>query len=437
MRRTASPFGFIVATALAMTAIGVAPAPSAQAAPNVRAEQYAGPTARAGWTTTWATAPAAAVRNVTTGFPGMTIRNVVHTTVAGNRIRVHLSNRFGTAPVLMAHVTVAISAHAGGKADGTIDNSDGSARPGTVRDVSFAGQRAVTIAAGAEAVSDGVNLAVPADHDLLVTTWTPNPSGTVTHHPSAQQTSFFNDDHVDHAADPAAAAVPKSTGVWHYVSGVDVSGGPGTVVVLGDSITDGVTSTWGANRRWTDYLAQRLAAQRVVPRYGIANAGISGNRILLDANAPNYTIFESFGRSALTRLSPDALDRSGARTLVVLEGINDIQQTPHQTDPQQIIAGLTRIVTLAHGRGLRVVGATILPWQGWRSYTPELEQVRQAVNTWIRTAGVVDAVADLDAATRDPANPLRLLPAYDSGDHLHPNDAGDKAMAAAVRLSRL
>lgn len=425
MRRTVFRSRFALAVAAAAVAAGTlsATASSASASPS--------------WTTTWATAQAAAVPGVTTGFAGFTIRNVVHTTIAGNRVRVQLSNRFGTAPVLMAHVTVAVSAHAGGTANGTIDHSDGSARPGSVRDVLFAGRRAVTIAAGAEVVSDGVALAVPTDHDLLVTTWTPNPSGTVSFHPAAQQTSFYNDDRVDHAADPSAAAVPKQTRVWHYVSGVDVSGGPGTVVVLGDSITDGVTSTWGANRRWTDYLAQRLAAQRAVPRYGIANAGISGNRILLDGGAPNYTIFHSFGRSALARLSWDGLNRAGARTLIVFEGINDIQQTPHQTDPAPIVAGLTQLTKQARDRGLRVVGATIMPWQGWGSYTPELERVRQAVNTWIRTSGAFDAVADLDAATRDPANPLRLRPAYDSGDHLHPNDAGDRAMAAAVTLTRL
>jgi lysophospholipase L1-like esterase len=224
--------------------------------------------------------------------------------------------------------------------------------------------------------------------------------------------------------------------VWHYVSGVDVDG-PGTVVALGDSITDGVTSTFGANRRWTDYLALRLRTQPLGIRYGVANAGISGNRILLDGNAPNHTIFDGSGPNALARLSYDVLDRSNARSVVVLLGINDIQQTPHQTDPQQIIAGLAQLATQARSRGLRTIAATIMPWQGWQSFTPELEAVRASVNTWIRTGGVFDAVADFDAATRDPAQPTRLLPAFDSGDHLHPNDAGDRAMAAAVPLLQL
>jgi lysophospholipase L1-like esterase len=417
----------VIVSALAAT---LAATPAAAAAPVA-------PRAAVAWSTTWATAPSAAVTGATSGYAGFTIRNVVHTTIGGNRIRVHLSNRYGTAPVLMGHVTVAVSAHTGGRADGTVDRSDGTARPGSVRDVSFAGRSSLTIAAGADVVSDPVNLAVAADRDLLVTTYTPQPSGTVTYHPAAMQDSFYADDRVDHARDESAAAFGKVTRVWHYVHGVDVSGGPGTVVALGDSITDGVTSTWGANRRWTDYLARRLANQRQVPAYGVANAGISGNRVLLDANAPDWNIYAGSGRSALARLGGDVLARAGARTVIVFEGINDIQQTPHQTDPQQIIAGLAQIGQQARDRGLRVVGATIMAWEGWGPYNAELEATREAVNTWIRTGGAFDAVADFDAATRDPANPHRLLPAYDSGDHLHPNDAGDKAMADAIALSSL
>ncbi|UQU68062.1 SGNH/GDSL hydrolase family protein [Couchioplanes caeruleus] len=391
-----------------------------------------------GWTTAWATAPAAAVSGVEQGYAGYTIRNVVHTTTGGATVRIHLSNRFGTQPVLMGHVTVAISAHAGGRRDGTIDRSDGAAQLGTVRQVLFNGRASVTIPAWSELLSDPVRLRVPADHDLLVSTWTPQPSGTVTYHPAAMQDSFFSRGPADHAGDEAATAYGETTRVWHYVNGVDVSGGPGTVVALGDSITDGVTSTWGANRRWTDYLAARLAADPA-PDYGVANSGISGNRVLLDSNAPDYTIYDTFGPSAIARLDRDVLERAGARTVIVFEGINDIQQTPHQTDPQQIIAGLAQISAQAKARGLRVVGATIMAWKGWNSWTPELEQVRVAVNAWIRAGGdgALDAVADFDAVTRDPADPQQLLPAYDSGDHLHPNDAGDAAMAAVVPLSKL
>jgi lysophospholipase L1-like esterase len=176
-----------------------------------------------------------------------------------------------------------------------------------------------------------------------------------------------------------------------------------------------------------------------VPDYGVANSGISGNRVLLDSNYPDYTRYSTFGVSALARLPWDVLDRSGARTVIVFEGINDIQQTPHQADPQQIIAGLAQIAAQAHARGLRVVGATIMAWKGWGAWTPELEATRVAVNTWIRSGGdgALDGLADFDAVTRDPADPQQMRPAFDSGDHLHPNDAGDATMAASIPLNRL
>jgi len=406
-------------------------------APGAAAGGGRPPGAGVDWTTAWATAPAAAVSGAEQGYPGFTIRDVVHTTAGGSKVRIHLSNRFGTAPVLMGHVTVAVSAHAGGRRDGTVDPSDGSAA-GPVKDVLFAGAAAVTVPAGAEFVSDPVALPVRADQDLLVSVWTPEPSGTATFHPAAMQDSVFSRGPADHAGDASAAAFTEKASVWLYVSGVDVSGGPGTVVALGDSITDGVTSTYGANRRWTDYLAARLAGSPV-PDYGVANSGISGNRILLDDGYPNYTIYKTFGRSALTRLPQDVLERAGARSVIVFEGINDIQQTPHQDDPDAIIAGLAQLAAQAQARGLRVVGATIMAWRGWNSWTPALEKTRQAVNDWIRSGGggTLQGVADFDAATRDPADPEQLLPAYDSGDHLHPNDAGDLAMANSVPLSKL
>lgn len=420
---------------VAAASVLLAAALSAPAAGSAPAE--AGQQGRS-WATAWASAPAAAVSGVPQGYAGYTIRNVVHTTTAGTGVRVHLSNRFGTRPVLMGHVTVAISAHTGGRRDGTVDPSTGQARPGTLREVLFNGRSEITIPAYAEVVSDPVRLNVPADQDLLVSTWTPRPSGTVTFHPAAMQDSFFTRGPADHAGDEAATAFTETTRVWHYVNGVDVGGAPGTVVALGDSITDGVTSTWGANRRWTDYLAARLAGSPV-PDYGVANSGISGNRVLLDDGAPDYTIYRTFGPSALARLNGDVLERAGARSVILFEGINDIQQTPHQDDPEQIIAGLAQIAAQAHARGLRVIGATIMAWKGWGSYTPELEKTRTAVNEWIRAGGdgALNGVADFDAATRDPADPERLLPALDSGDHLHPNDAGDQAMAAVIPLGRL
>jgi lysophospholipase L1-like esterase len=376
------------------------------------------------WETAWATAPAAAVAGVEQGYAGYTIRNVVHPTAGGDRVRIHLSNRFGTAPVLFGHVTVALAA--GHPSDGTAAELPD--------DVLFDGRNQFTVPAGADAVSDPVALLVPPDRDLLVTTWTPSPSGTVTYHPAARQTSVLSRGPEDHAGDLSADAFAESTTAWHYLSAVDVTGPPGTVVALGDSITDGVASTAGANRRWTDCLADRLSRSRE-PSYAVANSGISGNRVLLDGGYPNYTIYATSGRSAQWRLPQDVFDRAGVRSVIVFEGVNDIQQAPPQPDPQRIIAGLAQIAARARAHGLRVIVATIMPFEGRHTWTPAMEAVRLAVNDWIRRS--FPAVADFDAATRDPADPARLAPAYDSGDHLHPNDAGDLAMADAVPLGRL
>jgi lysophospholipase L1-like esterase len=390
------------------------------------------------WSTAWATAPSSAERGTDQGYAGYTFRDVVHPTIGGDRVRLHLSNRFGTRPVFFGHVTVAVSAHAGGGRDGTVDPSDGWARRGTVRDVLFGGVPTLTVPAGAEAVSDPVDLAVAADHDLLVSIFTPLPSGPVTYHLVAKQDSLLTRGPADHAGDPAGNAFTELTRSWYYLSGLDVTGAPGTIVALGDSITDGVASTPGTDRRWTDYLAARLV-DSPVPDYGVANSGISGNRLLLDSNDPGYSGYSRFGRSAQTRLSPDVLDRAGARTVIILEGINDIQASPHQIDPAQIIAGLAQLAARSHDRGLRVIGATIMAFQGVKTYTPELDAVRVAVNDWIRAGGngAFDGVADFDLVTRDPADPARLQPALDCGDHLHPNDAGNAMMAAAVPLDRL
>ncbi|MGH8921988.1 MAG: SGNH/GDSL hydrolase family protein, partial [Actinomycetes bacterium] len=292
--------------------------------------------------------------------------------------------------------------------------------------LTFGGMSTVVVPAGAEVLSDPAPVRVPADADLLVTTFVPTPSGPVTYHPAAQQTSFFTRNG-DFAAEESGASFTEQTTVWHYVSEVDVQGtAPGAVVTLGDSITDGVGSTPGADHRWPDYLSDRLHG-----RLGVLNAGISANRLLLDVPGSGA------GRNALARFADDVLSVGGVRTLIVLEGINDIQQDPHQTDPEMIISAQRQLVAQAKARGIRVIGATLTPFKGWKVYDETLERTREAVNTFIRTSGVYDGVADFDAAIRNPADPLAMLPAYDSGDHLHPGDAGYARMAAAVDLNRL
>ncbi|NKE57354.1 SGNH/GDSL hydrolase family protein [Lentzea sp. PSKA42] len=371
--------------------------------------------APARWVGTWAAAPSSAVPGTENGYPNFSVRNIVHVSAGGREVRVRLSNAFGRTPVVFGQVTVARAA----------DSDTPLAVPGTMRTLTFGGSSSVTAPPGADVVSDGVALTVPADSDLLVSVYTPSPGGPVTHHQLTMQNSYFTRDG-NHTAEESAAAFRERTTNWHFVSGVDVRSSTlrGSVVALGDSITDGANSTWGANLRWPDQLADRVNT-----RLGVLNAGISGNRLLLDG--------QWAGPNALARLNRDVLTQSGVRSVIVFEGINDIQQTPHETNPDKIIAALKQIASRSHDRGLRVIGATITPFKGWNSYTDELEAVRQAVNAFIRTSQDFDAVVDFDAVIRDPADPQRIRPDYDEGDHLHPGDKGFEAMAKAVEIATL
>ncbi|MGK5685405.1 SGNH/GDSL hydrolase family protein [Actinoplanes sp. URMC 104] len=436
--------GVVVASVLStiLTVTWVALGPLRQSAPSPQATAQAAAPASASafapapeWSTTWSAAPSAANFKRPLGH---TIRNVVHSTIAGPRVRVRLSNRFGVTPVRFGHVTIAVSAHAGGRRDGTNDRSDGAAVPGSVRDVTFGGRGDVTVPVGGDVLSDALPMDVPADTDLLVSVWTPVKPAAATFHADAKQLSFVSPDALDHAGDVAATAYRHGTSAWFYATAVEVTGAPGTVVALGDSITNGAASTAGLNRRWPDLLAARLAVTSA-PDYGVANAGLAGNRVLLDGQYPRYRVDAIAGRSAQARFAEDVLERAGARTLIVFAGINDILQAPQQTDAEQITAGLTNLTVRARAQGLRVVLCTITPWKGYRVYTPALDQVRLRVNAWIRSSGGggADAVADFDLALRDPADPLRLDPQYDGGDHLHPNNAGMQALANAVPLDKL
>jgi lysophospholipase L1-like esterase len=426
----------LAAAGLAVGVLTGAPASAAPSAPSISSAH--------GWVGTWEAAPA---QDTTDSFTDTSIRNVVHISVGGAAVRIRLSNEFGTGPLVLGHVTVARQASG--------ENS-AVAAPGTLREATFGGHRSVTARAGGDVLSDPVPLAVPAQANLLVTVYLARSAGPVTYHGLAWQTSFLGPNG-DHAADPSGTAFTGQTSAWFYLTGVDVlnRAARGSVVAFGDSITDGYLSTYGTNRRWPDFLAGRILAQATLAEagqpalpaqatladagsnqrrsrpLGVLNAGISGNRLLL----PGDPVV--FGPSALVRLTEDALSRTGVRSMIVLEGINDIQQTPHQTDPTKIEAALRTIAHRAHARGVRVIGGTITPFKGWFVYDETLEATRLAVNDFIRTSRVFDAVIDFDRAVRDPADPHRLLPAYDSNDHLHPGDAGYRAMADAIDLSVL
>ncbi|WP_369372597.1 SGNH/GDSL hydrolase family protein [Promicromonospora sp. Populi] len=414
-------FTAVLTVSAALAVGGLADPPAASAAPPPAAEEASAqqPAGRSAWVGTWAAAANGGTS--TDGYAGYTIRNLVHTSVGGDRVRVKLSNAFGTAPVLVEHTTVGVQRAPGSAA----------VAQGTLRHVTFDGRRAVTIPAGAEIYSDPIPLRLAAAADLFVTTFTPEPSGPVTYHAVGLATSYYATDGADHAASVDGSALTSTTTALHYVTEVDVQPSrksPGAVVTLGDSITDGVGSRQDMNLRYPDVLAARLRAEGgSLSRIGVMNAGISGNRVLLDGS----------GVRATERLDRDVLQRAGATSVIILLGINDIQQDPHQLDANQIIAGLTQIARDSRAAGLTVIGGTITPFKGWRSYSPEQEATRQAVNDWIRTSSEIDEVVDFDETIRDPEDPQRMLPAYDTGDHLHPGEAGLAAMAGAVDLSWL
>ncbi|MGW0842903.1 SGNH/GDSL hydrolase family protein [Streptomyces sp. NPDC002787] len=402
-RPAAVVLALVLLAALALT--GALPA-SAGARPEPAPAQR--------WTGTWE----AAASGTAPALPGVSIRNVVHVSVGGSAVRVRVSNRLGTAALRLGAVTVA-------RQEPGVPNSP-NALPGSLRTATFGGARTVIVPAGQDRVTDPVALRVPAYGNLLVTLYTPDDSGPATYHRSARQTNFLAS-RGNRAADEDGSAYTTAVGSWYYVTGVDVLGSSaaGSVVALGDSITDGSGSTADTNRRWPDRLAERLGALPAHRRLGVLNAGISGNRLLRTGVGP----------SAVDRFDADVLTRTGVRTLIVMEGINDIKGTPEATDPAAFTAAYRGLVDRSHARGIRVVGATLTPYGGHGAYTAARERVRQAVNAAIRGEGIFDAVVDFDRAVRDPLRPHRIRPAYDPGDHLHFNDAGMRALADALDLS--
>ncbi|MEI7035014.1 GDSL-type esterase/lipase family protein [Streptomyces pratensis] len=367
---------------------GPRPALRPPAETHAAARNPVAPAASGGaWAATWTAAPVRAEPGTDNGLPGRTFRNVVHTSIGGTAARITLSNLFGTAPLV-------------------VDQAAVSTRP-----VTFRGSAAVTVAAGGRVVSDPVAVPVEPDAALQVSFRTPRASGPVTYHPNSHQTSYL----VDHRG-------TRSTAHWRYLTAVDVrtDTARGAVVAFGDSLTAGSGSTTDANARWTDVLSDRLRG-----RYGMANAGISGNRLSGIGRGTG-------GPAGIDRFDRDALSVAGARAVVVALGINDVQQSPQETDPQRVVDHLRALTERAHARGLTVVGATLTPFEGFRTWTPERNAVRLAVNEQIRAGAVFDAYVDFDAAVRDPAAPNRILPAYDSGDHLHFNDAGYRALGERV-----
>ena len=375
------------------------------------------------WCATWGTAPAGPPPSSSTQtFSNQTLRLIVRTSIPGNRVRVRLSNEMGSAPLRIG------AAHIGSSDRGA--NLVG----GRGRDGTLGGSPGATGARGDPLISDPVDIAVPALADLAISLWLPASTQATTIHDLALQTNYVSV--AGNYAGANALPVQRTLGSWPFLAEVDVAssaGTPSAIVAIGDSLTDGVRSTTNANRRWTDYLARRLrtAALPGSPPVAVVNRGISANSLLTD-----YPTALLSGRDVLERFDRDVLATAGARWLVVLSGINDIiySSGSNPIPAETLQAGWLQLIARARMRGMHVIGATLLPYEGHAYFTTARDAVRQRANTWIRTSGAWDAVADFDAVLRDPGRPARLLPAYDGGDHLHPNDLGYEAMAKSVPL---
>ncbi|MDZ5455887.1 SGNH/GDSL hydrolase family protein [Azohydromonas lata] len=380
--------------------------------------QEGSPEAAEHWVGTWSTAMQyplfPPIRN---GFPGQTLRQIVFTSMGGDRVRVRFSNVYGNEPVILGEARIALR------------SSGPAIEPGSDRLLTFGGKRSVTMAPGAIVASDPIAFKVPARTSLAVSTYFPGYTGAPTLHFRARQTNYVSPP----GNFTAAASLPvASTGFcvyqggrrvcsspWYFLVGVDVQAAAEvkSIVAFGDSITSGAGSPENANKRWPDFLARRLLNQGMV--HGVLNQGMDGNKLWSSWLSEN-------GQS---RFGRDALDAPGVRYVIVLMGINDLRGG---VDASRVISALQQLASRAKARGLRVYGGTLLP----NANAPQsVQEQRQAVNRWIRTGGAFHAVIDFDAALRDPAQPLRLRPLYDSGDSLHPNSAGYQAMGNAIDLS--
>lgn len=356
-------------------------------------------------------------------FTNQTLRQIVHTSIGGSRARVVLSNAYGTVPLTIGAAQLALR------------DEDSALQAGSNRPLTFSGQPTITIPPGALLYSDPVSLAIPQMADVAIDLYLPGTTDTpapVTMHTTAVQTNYVSEtgNHVGAATLPVAATTQN----WFVIYRLEVASadGAGGLVTYGDSITDGTRSTPDTNSRWPDQLVRRMLAGPTPLRMGVMNAGIAGNRVLSDG------AFQA-GINALARFEHNVLSQPGVTHVVFMEGINDIGQARDNPTPTaaDLIAGHKQLIERAHEHGLKIFGATLTPFYGAAYYSEVGERKRTALNEWIRTGNVYDGVIDFDKATRDPADPKKFLAAYDSCDHLHPNDAGYKAMADAVDLALL
>lgn len=392
------------------------------------------------WIGTWAAAPQPPLPGRPQSFENQTLRLIVHTSAGGTKIRIRLSNTFGDQTLLIGAAHVARRSAA---AD--ID-------PISDRTLKFNGHSSITIPARSMVVSDPVDLDVPALSDLTISLFLPETTLAMTSHILAMQTNYVSTDTGDSTA-AVKFPLTKTIHSWPFLTGVDVEASPrgAAIVAFGSSLTDGDGSTEDTNGRWPDVLAERLqkgANQKA--EVGVLNLGIIGNRLLNDSpqQQPGFPYGAALGQSGLARFERDVLAQAGVKYVIVGLGINDIafpgSLTPlsEMMTAESLISGYLQLIARAHQKGIRVIGTTNPPFENSflgeppiTFYTPEKEIVRRKVNAWILSSGEFDAVLDFDAVLRDPNHPERLLPIYDSGDHLHPNNAGCIAEGNAIPIS--
>ena len=386
--------------------------PAVQAAPASNIEHFVA---------TFGRAPAGppAVAN-TEVLSNQTLRLIAHSSIGGTRVRVRVSNEMGATPLRIGAASIALR------------QSGAQTIAGSNRALTFSGAASITLPPGAPALSDPVDLSFAALSDLVVSLYLPASTPLTSVHPNPLQTTYLSS--AGNFTNAVNFPVARSV-LWAFLTEVEVTGSGGAIIALGDSITDGSASTVNSNNRWTDLLARRLQATADssgnLARQGVVNRGISGNS-LLSSVAPGSL----GGRSGLERFERDVLATTGARYLIAALGINDIGYASSSAPmtAATLIAGYRQLIARAHARGIAVFGATLGPFQGADYYSLTKDATRQAVNNWIRTGNEFDGVIDFDRALADPSNVLRLRPGYDSGDHLHPNNAGYQAMANGVSL---
>ena len=374
------------------------------------------------WVATWATANSSQSPK-TIGLADTTYREILHATLAGSLVRVTLSNEFGTEPLLIGAAHLALRE--------THPSSPGEISLVSANALTFAGQTSITIPPGAVVLSDPATIAVSAGSDLALSLFIPAQSiPTVTMHGGSHNTSYTAAGNV---VGQKTLPNPTPDTSWFFVKSVEVKTvyTAAAIVAFGDSITDGAASTTDAHDSWPSLLAQRFAANKKTKDLAVLNEGIGGNRLLHDGS----------GASALARFDRDVLTNPGVRAVILLEGINDIGRevdTTPATNPhvsaETLIQAYAQLIERAHTAGIKVYAATVLPYLGAKYASPAGEQMRQALNTWIRTSRDVDGVLDFDLAVRDKSTQNTLAPAFDSGDHLHPSPAGYKAIADSIHL---